>query len=121
MNQPATIAQESFTIIRAELSAAGYRFEPPMAALVERVIHSTADFEFAAITRASPGAIEAGLRALRQGRPILADVQMVRIGISAARVAALGGSLHCLVADAETRAGRGHRADAQRDRRAARG
>jgi precorrin-8X/cobalt-precorrin-8 methylmutase len=100
---PAAIAEESFAIIRAELRAAGYHFEPPMAALVERIIHSTADFEFAAITRASHGALEAGLRALRQGCPIVADVQMVRIGISAARVAALGGSLHCLVADAETR------------------
>ncbi|MFL5802315.1 MAG: precorrin-8X methylmutase, partial [Roseiflexaceae bacterium] len=66
-------------------------------------IHSTADFEFAAITRASPGAVDAGLRALRHGRPIVTDVQMVRVGISPARLAALGGTLHCLVADAATR------------------
>jgi precorrin-8X/cobalt-precorrin-8 methylmutase len=104
MNEPSAIAAESFAIIRAELHAAGYRYEPAMAALVERIIHSTADFEFAAITRASPGALDAGLRALRHGRPIVTDVQMVRVGISAARVAALGGSLHCLVADTATRA-----------------
>jgi precorrin-8X/cobalt-precorrin-8 methylmutase len=104
MERPADIAQESFAIIRAELAAAGYRFEPAMAALVERIIHSTADFEFAAITRAGPGALDAGLRALQHGRPIVADVQMVRIGISATRLAALGGALHCLVADAATRA-----------------
>jgi precorrin-8X/cobalt-precorrin-8 methylmutase len=104
MDRPADIAQESFAIIRAELSAAGHRFEPAMAALVERIIHSTADFEFATITRVSPGAIEAGLHALQRGCPIVADVQMVRIGISAGRVAALGGELHCLVADAATRA-----------------
>jgi precorrin-8X/cobalt-precorrin-8 methylmutase len=104
MDKPADIAHESFTIIRAELASAGYRFDPAMAALIERIIHSTADFEFATITRASPGALEAGLRALQRGRPIVTDVQMVRIGISATRVAALGGTLHCLVADAATRA-----------------
>jgi precorrin-8X/cobalt-precorrin-8 methylmutase len=104
MNEPSAIAAESFAVIRAELHAAGYRFDPTMAALVERIIHSTADFEFAAITRASPGALDAGLRALRQGRSIVTDVQMVRVGISATRLAALGGALHCLVADAATRA-----------------
>jgi len=104
MDRPTDIAQQSFTIIRAELQAAGYRFDARMAAVVERMIHSTADFEFAAITQASPGAIDAGVGALRRGCPTVADVQMVQVGISTARLAALGGTLHCLVADAETRA-----------------
>ncbi|KAB8145958.1 precorrin-8X methylmutase [Chloroflexia bacterium SDU3-3] len=101
---PAAIAADSFTTIRAELRALGIALEPPLDALIERAIHSTADMDFARITRASQGAVAAGAAALRRGCPVLADVHMVRVGISERRLAALGGSLHCLVADPETRA-----------------
>jgi precorrin-8X/cobalt-precorrin-8 methylmutase len=100
---PETIARDSFTLIRQELQAAGYTFESPLAEIVERIIHSTADFEFAALLRLNPGAIEAGLAALRRGCAVVCDVNMVRVGISAPRLARLGGSLHCFVAEAETR------------------
>jgi precorrin-8X/cobalt-precorrin-8 methylmutase len=100
---PALIAADSFSLIRQELAAAGYHFEPPLAAIIERIIHSTADFDFAEITRLSPGAIEAGRAAIRAGRAIVTDVNMVRAGISAPRLAAFGASLHCFVAEAETR------------------
>lgn len=100
---PAAIAAGSFAIIQAELRAAGFQIEPPLAEVVERIIHSTADFDFAEITQASPDAIEAGLSALRSGCPVITDVQMVRVGTSSARLASLGGSLHCFVADELTR------------------
>jgi precorrin-8X/cobalt-precorrin-8 methylmutase len=103
MTSASDIAARSFAIIRAELARAGRRIEPPLDALVERIIHSTADFEFAEITRASPGAVEAGVAALRAGAPVLTDVRMVQVGVSAARLAALGGAAHCFVADEETR------------------
>lgn len=103
IQNPAAITAGSFAIIRAELSAAGYLFEPPQAAIVERIIHATADFEFAAITRFSPGAIEAGVQALRTGCSIVTDVHMVQVGISAARLAAFGGAVHCFVTDETTR------------------
>ena len=104
MHQPADIATESFATIRAELAAQGMHIEPPLDVVIERMIHSTADFEFATLTRASDDAVEAGVRALQRGCPILSDVQMVRIGISARRVNALGGSLYCFVDDSEARA-----------------
>lgn len=100
---PAAIAADSFAIIRQRLKADGYAFDPPLAAVVERVIHSTADFEFAEITRASPGAIEAGVQALRAGCHVITDVHMVHVGISKPRLARLGGSAHCFVADAQVR------------------
>ncbi len=100
---PTAIAAGSFTIIRAELRAAGFQIEPPLAEVVERIIHSTADFDFAAITQASLGAVEAGLHALRSGCPVITDIQMVRVGINSARLTALSGSLHCFVADELTR------------------
>lgn len=103
LQNPTAIASDSFAIIRAELRTAGFHFEPALAAMIERIIHSTADFDFAAITQTSPGAIEAGVQALRVGCAVVTDVHMVRVGISGQRLAALGGSLHCLVAEAETR------------------
>jgi precorrin-8X/cobalt-precorrin-8 methylmutase len=100
---PESIAADSFTIIRRHLDEHGYSFDPPTLAVVERIIHSTADFEFADLVRISPGAIEAGVGALRGGCAVLADVQMVQVGISAQRLGALGGTLHCLIDDPEVR------------------
>jgi precorrin-8X/cobalt-precorrin-8 methylmutase len=99
IQSPTTIAADSFAIIRAELKAAGYEFAPPLADVIERIIHSTADFDFATITQTSPSAIEAGVQALQSGCSIVTDVHMVRIGISGPRLAALGGAIHCFVAD----------------------
>ncbi|WP_298815418.1 precorrin-8X methylmutase [Chloroflexus sp.] len=89
------IAAQSFTIIRAELAERGMMLPQPLAAIVERIIHTTADFEFAAITRVSPGAIEAGRAALQRGCSVITDVQMARAGIDQARLQRLGGSVHC--------------------------
>lgn len=100
---PAAITANSFAIIRRELVEAGYTFDDPLAAVIERIIHSTADVEFAGLTRISPGALEAGIDALRSGCAVVTDVNMVRTGISNRRLTELGGSLHCLVAETETR------------------
>jgi precorrin-8X/cobalt-precorrin-8 methylmutase len=103
IQNPAAIAADSFAIIRAELAAAGHHFAPPLAAVVERIIHSTADFDFASITRTSPGAIEAGVQALQSGCSVVTDVNMVRVGISAPRLAVWGGTVLCFVAADLTR------------------
>lgn len=100
---PAAIARDSFAIIRGELQSLGYAFDTDQAAIIERIIHSTADFDFAKITRFSPTAIETGILALQQGCAVITDVNMIRVGVSKRRVATLGGSLHCFVADDETR------------------
>jgi precorrin-8X/cobalt-precorrin-8 methylmutase len=101
---PHAIAAESFAIIRRGLAERGHAFAPPLAAVIERIVHSTADFEFADLVRSSPGAVEAGVSALQAGCAVLADVHMVRVGVNAGRLAALGGSLHCLIDDPEVQA-----------------
>lgn len=103
IKEPGTIAADSFALIRRELKVAGFHLSPPHADVIERIIHSTADFDFAEITEFSPNAVEAGQAALKNGCPIVCDVNMVRIGISRPRVTALGGSLHCFVAEPEVR------------------
>lgn len=73
------ILEESFGLIDAEFGP--HAFSPEEYAVVRRVIHSTADFEFKDLIRFDHGAISAGLTALTQGAPIVVDVTMVRQGV----------------------------------------
>lgn len=96
---PAAIEAESFRIIDAEVGPHAYTArEWPV---VRRIIHTTADFDFAAATCFSPGAVEAGVAALRRGDKVLCDTHMVRAGVNKARLAAFGSEIVCHVADPE--------------------
>lgn len=104
------IETESYRILetRVDLSHLG----PGPRAVVERVIHASADPEYARSTVVDAAAVDAGVRALRAGAPVLCDVEMVRSGIR-------GVATECFLADApateerhETRAARGVRAAA---------
>ncbi len=101
LTDPQAITQASFAIIQEELTARGLHFPPGQAQVIERIIHSTGDFDFATLTRFSPGAVERSVARLRQGCPVVTDVNMVRVGISQARLTGLGGELHCFVAHPE--------------------
>ena len=78
LNHP--ILEKSFAIIDREIGE--HHFSPEQYAIARRVIHATADFEFAELLRFSPGAIEAGIACLRQQVPIITDVSMVKQGIA---------------------------------------
>src|SRR6185295_14542693 len=69
------IEAESYRIIaeRVDLS----RWDGHDRAVVARVIHAAADVGYASTMRLSPGAVAAGVRALRAGAPVIADVEMV--------------------------------------------
>lgn len=71
--------QQSFAVIDREIGA--HSFSAAEYAIVRRVIHSTADFEFKDLICFSPGAIAGAIAALQQGVPIVTDVSMVRQGI----------------------------------------
>ena len=71
--------QQSFAAIDREMGA--HNFTAAEYAIVQRVIHSTADFEFKELLSFSPGAIAGAITALQQGVPIVTDVSMVRQGI----------------------------------------
>lgn len=72
------IMQQSFAIIDQEIGE--HSFAPAEYAIVRRIIHSTADFEFKHLVQFSEGAIASGISALQQGIPIVTDVSMVRQG-----------------------------------------
>ena len=67
--------------------------------IVRRVIHSTADFEYCDLVSISQGAIEAGIRALESGCPIVTDVDMIRIGLSPSRLEQYQCEAHCFISD----------------------
>ena len=72
-----SIEDASMAVIEKEIGEHPYSAaEWPV---VRRIIHSTADFDFAGANgvRFSPGAVESGLRALRGGAAIVADVSGV--------------------------------------------
>lgn len=78
LNHP--IVEQSFAIIDREIGE--HDFDPLEYAIVRRVIHATADFEFARLLRFAPGAIESGIACLRGGSIIITDVTMVKQGIA---------------------------------------
>ena len=98
---PADIERTSLSIITAELEALGLTPPPETAAVVKRVIHTTADFDYAKNLRFTPGAVAAGVAALRAGTPIITDTNMALSGISKPALARLGGSALCYMADPE--------------------
>jgi precorrin-8X/cobalt-precorrin-8 methylmutase len=73
------IEAESYRILetRVDLSHLG----PGSRAVVERVIHASADPEYAVSMRLDDTAVDAGALAVRAGAPVLCDVEMVRHGI----------------------------------------
>lgn len=74
------ITEQSFAAIDREIGE--HDFSADEYAIARRVIHSTADFEFAQLIRFSPGAIASGIAALQHGIPIVTDVGMVKQGVT---------------------------------------
>lgn len=96
---PGDIEQESFRIIKEELGQTD--LDETTFKIVQRVIHATGDFSFKDTMLFAPGAIEAGIKALREGKDILTDVTMVASGISKTMLTKHGGKVICRVADPE--------------------
>lgn len=92
-----SIEEESFAIIDREVGAHG--LGPAEWQIARRVIHATADFEFASLLRFHPDAVRAGVAALRAGCPILVDVKMIAAGLSEERLAAYGCAVRSFISD----------------------
>jgi precorrin-8X/cobalt-precorrin-8 methylmutase len=100
--KPDDIETRSLAIIDDEAGSHGW---PPREwAIVRRMIHTTADFDWAKITLFHDQAIESGLKALSREFTIFTDTQMAKMGISARRIEALDGQVRCLMNDEVARA-----------------
>jgi precorrin-8X/cobalt-precorrin-8 methylmutase len=88
------IEAESYRILRGLVDLS--RFGPLGRAVAERVIHASADPEYADTLVLDEVTLEMGLEALRRGAPVVADVGMVAAGITARETL-------CFVSDARSR------------------
>ena len=95
--KPADIEKRSFAIITEELG--GRTFPEGVAEVVKRVIHTSADFDYADNLCFSPDAVEQAKAALEAGATIVTDTNMALAGISKGTLAQLGGRAVCLMAD----------------------
>ena len=99
--KPSEIERTSLSIIRRELSEMGIVVPEERQAVVLRVIHATADFEYAGSLSFSEHAVRNGIAALAGGADIVTDTNMAKAGISKAGLSKLGGEVFCYMADPE--------------------
>ena len=78
------IEQESYAILRSRVDLS--HLPPLTRAVVERVVHSSADLDYVEDVVADEDALRAGQAALLAGAPVVADVEMVAAGITAREV-----------------------------------
>ena len=101
---PADIERESMRIIAEELAQRGLVPPPETEAVVRRVIHTTADFDYGESLRFTPGAVQKAVEALSAGAVVVTDTNMARSGVSAAGLQKLGSQVLCYMADASVAA-----------------
>lgn len=98
---PSDIERESMRIIGAELGQLGVILPPETEAVVKRVIHTTADFDYAQSLHFTHGAVPRAAEAFRAGAPVVTDTNMAKSGVSTAALSKLGGAVHCFMADSD--------------------
>jgi precorrin-8X/cobalt-precorrin-8 methylmutase len=98
--KPQEIEDKSFRIIEKEAGEHGFNErEWPV---VRRMIHTSADFDYIKTIHFYKGAVdpvEAGIQAILQGKNIITDTNMARVGIRKQEIHEFGGQVQCLIAD----------------------
>lgn len=97
--KPAEIEKKSFEIIQEELTNLGITLPMDQDPITRRVIHTTADFDYAKTLTYSENAVEIAKDLLRKGADIVTDTNMGLSGINKKILAELGGEAHCYMAD----------------------
>ena len=94
------IEHDSFAVIDREVVSHAYT--PAQWPIVRRMIHANADFEFNGLTDFHPDAVSVGIATiLRGGAPVVADVEMICVGLSAPRLNHFGMRTHQFISDAD--------------------
>jgi len=95
ISNPAEIEKRSFEILSEQLE--GRQFDPDNLTVIKRVIHTTADFDYADNMFFSDHAVPIAKSFLKNGAQIVTDTQMAKAGINKKASAQLGCSLHCFI------------------------
>ena len=99
---PQDIEKRSFELITQEL---GDRvFDPMEEPVIKRVIHTSADFDYAENLCFSKDAVQKGIAALQAGACIVTDTQMAKAGINKKTLAKFGGEVYCFMSDEDVAA-----------------
>ncbi len=96
---PEEIETRSFQILSEELSRRGILLPEEEAPITKRVIHTTADFDYAETLYYSRDAVKTAKELIAQGADIVTDTNMALAGINKRALASFGGAVHCFMAD----------------------
>lgn len=97
---PHPIEAESFRIIAAGRDWSG--FPQSQLTVLQRLVHTSGDFDAVNDLYFSAGAVESGIRALLRCKKVVVDVTMVQSGLKRALIEQLGIETWCGVHDRET-------------------
>ena len=100
--RPDEIERRSFEIIGQELGEHG--FDELEELVVKRVIHTTADFDYAKNLCFTPHAVRRGIEALGAGATVVTDTTMVAAGINKRVLGSFGGEVRTFIGDADVAA-----------------
>lgn len=81
-DQGRDIATKSRKIVKSLIDDKTSHLSPEERSIVERIVHSTADPEYADLTKMSSDFVSKSLEALRENKAVLTDINMVRVGIN---------------------------------------
>ena len=95
---PEEIEKRSFEIIAAELAERGITLPAEQDPVTRRVIHTSADFDYAETMTYSENAVEIAKNLIKKGADIVTDTNMALAGINKKVLASFGGEAHCYVA-----------------------
>lgn len=91
------IEHDSFAIVDNETGE--HNYTDAQWQIVRRMIHATADFEFNGLSRFHDHAVESGVNAILKGASIVADVEMICVGLSQPRLSHFGVNTHHFISD----------------------
>ncbi len=94
---PGDIEKRSFEMITEILGEK--KFPPFHENIIKRVIHTTADFEFAESMKISETAVAKAFEAIKFGCNIVTDTKMASVGINRKLIAKFGGQVVCYMDD----------------------
>ena len=95
---PMEIEHRSFEIIESELP---HPLDEKLAPIIKRVIHTTADFDYADTLRFSQNVLTAAKSALESGQRIITDTNMAHSGINREALDKLQTEVICFMADTD--------------------
>ncbi len=96
---PAEIEKRSFEIIEEELKQNNIILPDDKKNVIKRVIHTSADYEYAKSLVFSDGAVEELLRLIKEGATIVTDTNMALSGINKDALAKFNMKAYCFMAD----------------------